>query len=66
MVALAHGRFAEALPTLQIWEMLLQRDVVVVIMEDTSATITVPKAGYSEKLRHLTRHQRVNVGSVKE
>ena len=35
-------------------------------MEDNSATITVANAGYSHKLRHMPRHQKVNVGSIKE
>ena len=66
MVALATALFSEALPTLGLWEQLLDREMVLVIMEDNEATIKIAKSGYSAKLRHMTRHQKIHIGSVKE
>ena len=66
MVALANGLFLEALPALDMWEMILRRKVRLTICEDNEATIKVAKKGYSAKLRHVLRHHKVDVGSVKE
>ena len=66
IVALAFALFSEALPTIGLWELILGRPVKLVIMEDNEATIKIAKAGYSLKLRHLTRHQKVNIGTIAE
>ena len=36
------------------------------ICEDNQATIIVAKAGFSQKLRHILRTHKVNIGSIKE
>ena len=64
LVSLAHSLFGEAVPMLSLWERLLKRPVTLRIFEDNEATIKVIKKGYSSKLRHLARTQRVNIASV--
>jgi hypothetical protein len=66
LVSLAHSLFSEAMPMLSLWERLLKRPVNLRIYEDNEATIKVIKKGYSSKLRHLARTQRVNIASVHE
>ena len=51
---------------LDLWEILLDRTVELRIREDNQATIKVVMKGYSPKLRHLLRHQRIHLGSLKE
>ena len=58
--------FKEAIPTIDLWCTLLGRDVECVCLEDNQATITVVKKGFSPKLRHILRTQKVNLGSIKE
>lgn len=50
----------------QCWDLLLGRPVKLTIYEDNQATIKVLNKGYSSKLRHVTRHHKVDLGSVKE
>ena len=66
MISMAASLFGEGLPTLELVEMLLGRKVDLVIEQDNQATILVAKAGYSPKLRHITRTHKVDVGSIKE
>ena len=67
IVSLAHSLFQEGLPALSLWERLLGRtDVQLVIHEDNQATILVAKKGYSPKLRHIARTHKVNLGSISE
>ena len=66
MVSLSSALFGEALPTLQLWEAALGRKVQLVIMEDNTACIQVLKAGYSARLRHISKHHRVNLSSTCE
>ena len=67
IVSLAHSLFQEGLPALSLWERLLGRtDVQLVIHEDNQATILVAKKGYSPKLRHIARIHKVNLGSISE
>ena len=37
-----------------------------VIAEDNQATIKIVKKGYSSKMRHVSRHHRVDIGSIHE
>ena len=55
-VALAYSFFNEAIPTLTLWCLILRRDVKLLIYEDNQATIEILRKGYSNKLRHLSRH----------
>ena len=57
VVALAESLFHEAIPALELWELLLGRKVELNIKEDNQATIKVIRKGYSHKLRHLNRVQ---------
>jgi len=66
VAALAMALFQEALPMLSLWEKLLARPVELRVREDNQATITVVKKGYSPKLRHLIRRQKIHLGSMKE
>jgi hypothetical protein len=66
LVSLAYSLFGEAIPMLSLWERLLKRPVTLRILEDNEATIKVIKKGYSSKLRHLSRTQRVNIASIHE
>ena len=66
IVALATALFGEAIPFLGFFEFVLGRPVELIILEDNQATITVLNKGYSPKLRHVQRTQKVNIGSVSE
>ena len=66
VVALAHCTFSETLPTLSLWEKMLNRDVQVAYKEDNQATIKVVEAGFSQKLRHVLRTHKVNIASLNE
>ena len=66
MVSLATALFSEAMPCMDLWELLLGRPIDLYILEDNEATIKVAKKGYSAKLRHCLRHHKINLGSVKE
>ena len=66
MVSLSTALVSEALPTLQLWDTALGRKVQLVIMEDNSVCITILKTGYSNRLRHVMKHHRVNIASTCE
>ena len=55
VVSLAYSLYKERFRALQLWEMLLGRNVVFQVFEDNQATSLVVKKGYSPKLRHITR-----------
>eukprot|EP00973_Karenia_brevis_P083414 11570996-Karenia_brevis.AAC.1 len=63
---MAASLVSEGSPTLQLIEQLLGRKVNLVIEQDNQATILVAKAGYSQKLRHVSRTHKVDLGSIKE
>ena len=52
-VALSHALRQEALPTQQLWELLLGREVEFRVFEDNAGIIKVVKNGYGPALRHL-------------
>ena len=58
--------FAEAVPTLDLWDQLLGRPVDLIILQDTQATIKICRKGYSPKLRSTIRMFNVNVSSISE
>ena len=66
VVSLAAGMFGEALPALNLFDLILGRDCPLDICEDNQATIRVIKNGYSNKLRHINRTHKVNVASLSE
>ena len=66
VVSLAYSLYQEGLPSLQLWDKLLGRDVNLVIQEDNQATILVVRKGFSPKLRHISRTHKINLSSLKE
>ena len=66
VIAMANAVFGEAIPVLQLWDLILQRPVDLIIHEDNQATIQVVEQGYSSKLRHITRTHKINLGSLNE
>ena len=50
----------------ELFSTILQRPIDLYILEDNQATIKVVKKGYSPKLRHLQRTQKINISSIKE
>ena len=66
MISMAASLFGECLLTLELLETLLGRKVDLVIEQDNQATILVAKAGYSPKLRHVSRTHKIDLGSIKE
>ena len=66
VVALAVALFSEAIPTLQLFDILLGRKVDLYILEDNQSTIRVCRTGFSPKLRHVSRTHKINLGSVSE
>ena len=51
---------------MDLWSLILGRDIELYILEDNEATIKVARKGYSSKLRHALRHHKIDLGSVKE
>ena len=49
-----------------LWDMVLGRSVDLVIHEDNKAAITIAEAGFSSKLRHISRTHKVNLGSIRD
>ena len=66
IISLAYSLFSEAIPTWDLWCLILDKIVPVRIMEDNQATIKVAEAGFSQKLRHVTRVHGVDISSIKE
>lgn len=66
VISLAHSLYAEGLPSLSLWELLLGRSVRLVCHEDNQATILVVRKGFSPKLRRIQRTHKVNIGSLSE
>ena len=67
IVSLALGVYSEALPMLNLFDLLIGGDGCPwEVCEDNEATIKIVKNGYSAKLRHISRTHKVNVSSLKE
>ena len=64
IVALAQGLFSEALPALDLWDTVLEREVRLIVKEDNEACIKAVAKGYSNKLRHLNRVHKINLSSI--
>ena len=50
----------------KLWDKLLNRTVELHIMEDNQAAIQICEAGYSSKLRHIGRTNKVNISSIRD
>ena len=66
MISLGAGLFSEALPTQEFLEHIFDRPVVLECLRDNSAVIAIVAAGYSPKLRHMSKTQRIELGSIYE
>ena len=66
MISLGAGLFSEALPTQEFLEHIFDRPVVLECLQDNSAVIAIVAAGYSPKLRHMSKTQRIELGSIYE
>ena len=65
-VALSYVLYEEGLPMLELWKQLLNREVHLRVREDNEATAKIVVAGYSTRLRHLHRTQKIHVASLRE
>ena len=65
VISLASGVF-DALPTLEFIEKVYGREVELRCMQDNTAAIVICNQGYSPKLRHVSKHHRINLGSLYE
>ena len=65
IISLAHGVF-DSLPMLEFIEEVYKREVELICMQDNSAVITICGQGYSAKLRHVSKHHRINLSSLYE
>ena len=66
VVSLAHSVYTEGIPALQLWSLLFDRPVQLILREDNQATIIVVEKGYSPKLRHISRTHKVNLSGLSE
>ena len=66
IVALAYSLFKEGLPMCTLWDILKGGDMNLHIKEDNQACILVAEAGFSAKLRHVSRTHKVNISSIKD
>ena len=66
VVSLAKSLFSAGIPVLDLWDLLLDRQMHLNIMEGNQATMKVVRKGYSPKLRHIQRTHKVDLGSIKE
>ena len=64
-VSLSSSLFSDALPMLEVWQQLIP-GISLQCWEDNEACIAIVKKGFSAKLRHLSKTQRINVASVCE
>ena len=66
MISLCTGVFSEALPAQEFAEQLFGHDVTLQCFQDNSAVIQIVNAGYSPKLRHVSKTHRINLSSLYE
>jgi hypothetical protein len=52
------------IPQQSLWSEMLARDVKATVYEDNTATIKIAQTGYSQALRHMQKHHRINLGLV--
>ena len=66
MISLCAGVFSEALPAQEFAEQLFGQEIVLQCFLDNSAVIQTVNAGYSPKLRHVSKTHRINLSSLYE
>ena len=66
MISLGAGLFGEGIPAQELFETVFQKPVVLECLQDNSAVIAIVSAGYSPKLRHMSKTQRIELGSIYE
>ena len=66
IVALSEGLFNEAIPVQSVLNMVLGFEIPVTLHEDNTACIHIINAGYSAKLKYLSRTQKLSIASLKE
>ena len=66
VISLAHGVFSEGLPMQEFMEKVLNREVTMQCHQDNSAVIQIVHAGYSPKLRHVSKTHRIDLSSLYE
>ena len=66
IVAMDHAIRSEGLPALQMWEVVLNRPLVIQFMEDNMAAIRIVQTGKNPSLRHLGRTHKVDLQWVHE
>ena len=66
MISLSTGLFGDALPTQEFLEILTGKETKLICHQDNSAVIAIVHAGYSPKLRHVSKTHRVNLASLYE
>ena len=66
-VALAEGAYEDALPSMFLLDAILPSvSIPLVVLEDNQAVIQVVEKGFSVKLRHLPRTQRLSIAALSE
>ena len=63
-VSLSGARFNEAIPILQVVQMMFSQSIALRCFGDNEAVLAILTKGYSAKLRHLSKFHRVNVAST--
>jgi hypothetical protein len=56
----------EGLPALQLWDVILERQVNATLLEDNQATLQILKTGKNPTLRHVARTHRVNLAWISD
>ena len=65
-MSLATSLIHEALPILDLVELLFGRKVTLRLKEDNTATIKILRKGYSAKLRHVSRTHKIDLDLIKD
>ena len=66
IISLDAGIFGEALPVQELREILANKPTDLICHQDNSAVIAIAHAGYSPKLRHLSKTHKIDLGSLYE
>jgi len=66
LVSLSKALREAGLPLQELWSVILQRTVRLVIHEDNMSTIQIVNSGYSQALRHVSKTQRISIGFCHE
>ena len=61
-----HALRAELLPSILIWETILQRTPLCEFMEDNQAVCKICKSGGSQRLMHMPRTHRIDAAAISE